>query len=473
MRQAKLVPTILCGGVGARLWPVSRDLHPKPFIRLADGRSLLQKAFVQGALMPSVKRIVTVTNRELFFMVEDELRKVNQGAIHTSFILEPEARNTAAAIAASALHVEQTEGGDAIMLVLPADHLIADLEAFNRAVEQAVDLALGGSLVTFGVRPTSAETGYGYIESEGHQVLQFVEKPDSRTAQAYVDSGRFLWNAGIFCFRAAVLLAEMKIHCPAILDAVRASMDASVSTGGRGFSSIELDARFREVPSDSIDYALMEKSSRLAVVPCDIAWADIGSWNAFAALEAADANGNRIRGEVSLHDVRDCHIQSEARVVGAVGLRNLIVVDTPDALLVADKSQAQDVKKVYEQLRVRDHGTHRCHPTVHRPWGTYTVLDEGLRHKIKRITVKPGASLSLQLHHRRNEHWVVVAGTALVTNGSREFCLSVGQSTHIPVGRQHRLANQSEDELVLIEVQDGEYLGEDDIVRLQDRYGRC
>lgn len=472
MNPPPLVPVILCGGAGSRLWPVSREMHPKPFIRLADGQSLLQKAFVRGAQLPDVTELLTVTNRELFFKTEDEYREVNTQHLPTSFLLEPCGRNTAAAVAAAVLHVMEKQPA-ALILVLAADHLIADQTAFAKAVEKARQLAEEGSLVTFGIKPDAPETGYGYIEAEGNRVLRFVEKPDAATAATYLKTGRFFWNSGMFCFKAAAMREQMALHCPTILHAVRACLDQSRCSAGKGFTQCELSPElFEQVPEDSIDYAVMEKSTNVAVVPCDIGWSDIGSWSALGDLSAPDAKGNRVEGEALLHDVQNCFIRSDERLVGVVGVHDLIIVDTPDALLVANKANAQDVKHVYNKLKASGHEVHKLHRTVHRPWGDYTVLEEGGRYKIKRIVVKPGASLSLQMHHHRSEHWIVVQGMAKVVNGEREVFVAANESTYIPAGHRHRVANPGVLPLVMIEVQSGDYLGEDDIVRFEDLYGR-
>jgi mannose-1-phosphate guanylyltransferase len=473
----KLIPTVLCGGAGSRLWPISRETHPKPFIRLADGQSLLQKAWLRGAVLPQAVEIMTVTNRDLFFKTEDEYREVanipTNKAFTNRFILEPFGRNTAPAIAAAALQVAAVHGDDACLLVLAADHLIADQESFAKAVASAMQLAAQGKLVTFGIKPAMPETGYGYIEADGNTVKRFVEKPNLETAKEYVASGRFLWNSGMFCFQAGVMLQEMEKHCPAILAATRACIAESRSAEGKGFSQLELDSdAFKQVPDDSIDYAVMEKSANVVVVPCDIGWSDIGSWTALGDLTPADAQGNRIEGEVMLHDVSNCYIQSNDRMVGAVGVKDLVIIDTADAVLVADRNRAQDVKHIYARLKKEGHEAHRLHSTVHRPWGTYTVLEEGHNFKIKRIEVKVGASLSLQMHHHRSEHWIVVNGMAKVVNGQQEFIVQTNESTYIPAGHKHRLENASKQPLVMIEVQSGEYLGEDDIVRFEDVYGR-
>ena len=476
-----LIPIILCGGAGSRLWPVSRETHPKPFIRLADGQSLLQKAFLRGAMLPGATEVITVTNRELFFKTEDEYREINKTKLPTSFILEPFGRNTAAAIAAATLHVAKVHGDDAILLVLPADHLIAHQIAFADAVARATELAKRGSLVTFGIKPHTPETGYGYIQADGNRVVRFVEKPNLEIAKSYVDSGDYLWNSGMFCFSAGSMLRELERHSPEILAATKACIAKSKiaegatkgATPAAKFTQLELDAdTFAKVPDISIDYAVMEKSKDVAVVPCNIGWSDIGSWDAVGDLSVPDAEGNRIHGEALLHESSGCYVQSNGRMVGMVGVNNLIVIDTPDALLVADRSRAQDVKHIYAGLKAKGHETYKLHRTVHRPWGTYTVLEEGTGFKIKRIEVKPGATLSLQMHHHRSEHWIVVHGMAKVVNGERELLLSTNESTYIPAGHKHRLENPGVLGLVMIEVQSGEYLGEDDIVLFQDVYGR-
>ena len=469
-----IIPVILSGGVGARLWPVSRELHPKPFMQLADGQSLLQKAFVRAAKLPNVVDILTVTNRELYFKTEDEYRAVNPEAIPTSFILEPFGRNTAPAMAMAALAVLDMYGATAQLLVLPADHLISDFDAFSHAVARASQLAEAGLLVTFGITPNTPETGFGYIEADGERVKRFVEKPSLEKATEYLVSGHYLWNAGMFCFQAGAFLAEMTLHAPQVLEAVRACLAQSERATKKTALQIELNAnQFRQVPDISIDYALMERSSKVAVVACDIGWSDIGSWSAIGDLKAPDADGNRVQGNALLHESTDCYVQSNGRMVGVVGVRDLIIIDTPDALLVADRKRAQDVKHIYAGLKAMGHESYKLHRTVHRPWGTYTVLEEGKQFKIKRIEVKPGASLSLQMHHHRSEHWIVVNGMAKVVNGEQDLLLATNESTYIPAGHRHRLENPGVIDLVMIEVQSGEYLGEDDIVRFQDVYGRA
>jgi mannose-1-phosphate guanylyltransferase len=469
----KLIPTILCGGAGSRLWPVSREMHPKPFMRVDGGMSLLQATYRRAVELPGVAEVLTVTNRELYFQIQDEYRKLEDEGRARAYILETAGRNTAPAIAAAALHVARIHGDDAMLLVLPADHVVSDQQAFAAAVTQAVRLAQSGRIVTFGIRPTAAETAYGYIEFDGDRVLGFVEKPPLEQARAYAASGRHLWNAGMFCFTAGAMQREMRKHCPAILAGVAECLQRSRTSDDGGEKSLVLDSeRFGQLPSISVDYAVMEKSAEIAVVPCGFGWSDVGSWDALGALVKPDAHGNRVEGEALLHDVSNCYIRSEGRLVGAVGVDNLVVIDTPDALLVAARSRAQDVKNIYAQLKASGHESHKLHRTVHRPWGTYTTLEEGPGFKIKRVEVRPGRSMSLQLHNHRSEHWVVVTGTARIVNGEKNLDIRPNESTFIPVGTRHRMANPGTQDLVVIEVQTGGYLGEDDIVRFEDVYGR-
>ncbi|WP_043310090.1 mannose-1-phosphate guanylyltransferase/mannose-6-phosphate isomerase [Pseudomonas sp. ML96] len=477
--MSSLIPCIIAGGAGARLWPVSREARPKPFMRLPDGESLLQKTFLRAARLTGVQQILTVTNRELLFTTLDDYRQVNANGLALDLLLEPCGRNTAPAIAIAALHAQRQYGGDSQLLVMPADHLIQDEAAFAAAVGTARKIAASGRLVTFGIQPSRAETGYGYIETGntlstgGQEVLRFVEKPDAATAQQYLEGGRHLWNAGMFCLQVDCLLEELQRHAPEVLDAARASLEASQSLQGKECMQCELDrSTFAKAPDISIDYALMERSTKIAVVPCDIGWNDIGSWLTLRDLLPSDEQGNQVRGEAILHDVSNCYIDSPERLVGAVGVQDLIVVDTPDALLIADAERSQDVKHIVTELKRRGHVSYRLHRTVSRPWGSYSVIEEGPRFKIKRIVVRPGAALSLQMHHHRSEHWIVVSGMARVVNGERDFLLDTNQSTFIPAGHSHRLSNPGVIDLVMIEVQSGEYLGEDDIVRFEDIYGR-
>ncbi|BDB27097.1 mannose-1-phosphate guanylyltransferase/mannose-6-phosphate isomerase [Cupriavidus sp. P-10] len=435
----------------------------------------MQKAFLRATDLPGVSDVWTVTNRELYFKTVDEYHELGRDDVSTGFILEPVSRNTAAAIAAAALQISKQYGEETLVLILAADHLIDDQKEFGSAVSLASELALQGKLVTFGIQPDAPETGYGYLEVEGNNVVRFVEKPSLEKATEFVDSGRFLWNSGMFCFAAGAMLKEMSVHCPSILSATRQCIEKSRSwvEDGKGVR-LELDkATFEDVPDASVDYAVMEKAAAISVVPCDIGWSDIGSWTALGEMSPADPDGNRLEGSVELHDTRNCTIHSNHRLVGAVGLENLIIIDSPDAVLVADKGAAQDVKRIYAKLESRGHEAHKFHRTMHRPWGTYTVLEEGTGFKIKRIEVKPGGRLSLQMHHHRSEHWIVVSGMAKVVNGEREFFVSTNESTYIPAGHKHRLENPGLIKLVMIEVQSGPYLEEDDIVRFQDSYGRA
>ena len=479
------VSVILCGGAGTRLWPVSRSAYPKPFIRLPDGKSLLQHAFERAAGC-ATKEVLLVTNREYYFQARDEVERVTHGSQGTTvrFLLEPEGRNTAAAIALAAHWAASGLGAGTVLLVLPADHLIREQEAFAQAARDAICIARDGQLVTFGVVPSAPETGYGYIETgellrglPGARVRRFVEKPDRARAESFMASGRYLWNSGMFCFRADAILSALSRHAPVLATAARSCWHATAAKSASSkttIEAIEIDAAsFAAIESTSIDYAVMEKAESVAVVPARFNWSDIGSWDALSALTEADAQGNRVRGDAALVDVEGSFIHSEDRLVAALGLSNVLIVDTPDALLVAHRDRAQDVKRIVQQLESRGHEASRHHRTVHRPWGTYTVLDEGPGFKIKRISVKPGASLSLQMHHHRSEHWVVVSGEAEVVNGDASFRVHANESTYIPAGRKHRLANPGKDELVLIEVQTGSYVGEDDIVRFEDRYGRA
>jgi mannose-1-phosphate guanylyltransferase len=477
----ELIPVILSGGVGSRLWPVSREAHPKPFMALPDGQNLIQKTFLRAAKLDGVVEVLTVTNRELLFKTEDEYRAINSSGLAQAYILEPFGRNTAAAVAAAALQLKAIHGPDAQMLVLAADHLIQDEAAFANAVSKAVNLAAQGWLVTFGIQPQYPETGFGYIEAAtgevlegGLQVKRFVEKPDLKTAESYVAAGNYFWNSGMFCFRVGTVLDELEKHAPDVVAAVALTLELSRCTTAKDYSCLALDAdSFANVPDISIDYALMERSSKVATIPCDIGWSDIGSWNAVSDLTVPDADGNRFEGEVISHGSRNNYVNSEDRLTALVGVEDLLVVDTPDAVLIAHKDHAQDVKHIVGQLKSKGHTLHLLHRTVHRPWGTYTTLENGERFKIKRIVVKPGASLSLQMHHHRSEHWIVVSGMALVVNDQQELMLNTNESTFIRAGHKHRLKNPGVIDLVLIEVQSGDYLGEDDIVRFEDVYGRA
>lgn len=472
-----LYPVVLSGGAGTRLWPVSREAHPKPFMQLPDGQTLLNKTYRRASALPGVGEIVTVTNRDYYFRTKDEYLAAQTGQ-PGAYLLEPAGRNTAPALALAALYCADRFGADAVMLVLPADHLIANQTAFADAVAAAAQLAQQGQLVTFGIQPTAPETGFGYIEAgdplpPGRAVRRFVEKPDAATAAEYLASGRFYWNSGMFCFQAGQLLAAMESACSQVLAAARHCWAQTAGKVVVGSGMVEFDAAsFAQQTDISIDYAVMEKAPNVAVVPCDLGWSDIGSWNALGQLVQPDQHGNRHIGDAVVVDSSNTFIQSEHHLVAAVGVHDLVIVDTADAVLVAHKDKAQDVKKVVQRLKQNGHEAYRLHRTVSRPWGTYTVLEEGPRFKIKRIEVRPGASLSLQMHHHRSEHWIVVSGMAKVVNSEREIFVNTNESTYIPAGHKHRLENPGKLDLVMIEVQCGEYLGEDDIVRFQDNYGR-
>jgi mannose-1-phosphate guanylyltransferase / mannose-6-phosphate isomerase len=475
-----IIPVILSGGAGSRLWPVSREAQPKPFIPLADGQSLLQKTLDRARQMPGVSKCITVTNRDYYFQTKDEFAKLRGPMLDHTFLLEPFGRNTAPAIALAALAARQMDHGDAVLLVLPADHLIADVPAFTADAAAAATLARTGKLVTFGIKPTHAETGFGYIEmgadiagTGGKAVTRFVEKPYLELAQKYLAAGNFTWNSGMFAFTADAFLAALEAAQPAMYDACQKCWEASLTKNNSIHGAVEVDAdTFKDVTDLSVDYAVMEKSPSVAVVPAKFDWSDIGSWSAMQKLAQPDEHGNAMVGDAVMVDTRNTYVQSDGRLVATVGVDNLIVVDTPDALLVANADRSQDVKKVVDKLKGMQHESAKVHRTVSRPWGTYTVLEEGPGFKVKRIEVKPGSSLSLQMHHHRSEHWIVVQGTGKVTNGERVFLLQVNESTYIPAGQVHRLENPGKIDLAMIEVQAGSYLGEDDIVRFQDNYGR-
>ncbi|MCK5091153.1 MAG: mannose-1-phosphate guanylyltransferase/mannose-6-phosphate isomerase [Gammaproteobacteria bacterium] len=474
-----LIPVILSGGAGSRLWPISREAHPKPFMRLNDDESLLQKTLKRAAGLSGVEKVLTITNREYYFQTRDEYTALElDHPVSFDYVLEPCGRNTAPAIAMAALALEQSCGPEACMLVLAADHIIENQAEFASAVSEAKGLADKGYLVTFGIRPDRAETGYGYIEQGkavdgsgkvSYLVNAFVEKPDQETAEKYLASGKYLWNSGMFCFQVQTILKALQESAPDVFEAAKTCWEQSKMD----LEPPEMNAeRFADMPNISIDYAVMEKARSVAVVACEFDWNDVGSWDSVSGLLEADDAGNRAIGEAMLVDSTDCYVHSDHRLVATLGVNNLVIVDTADAVLVADKRCSQDVKKIVEKLKQEGHEAYRFHRTVHRPWGTYTILEESGRFKIKRIEVKEGAELSLQMHHHRSEHWIVVSGTAEVVNGDKTFMVHTDESTYIPAGNKHRLHNPGVVPLVMIEVQTGEYLGEDDIVRFDDRYGR-
>ncbi|QBB69776.1 mannose-1-phosphate guanylyltransferase/mannose-6-phosphate isomerase [Pseudolysobacter antarcticus] len=476
-----LIPVILSGGAGTRLWPVSRSAYPKPFMQMGDGQSLLYKTLDRALKITGAGgSVLTVTGRDYYFLTRDEYATHPQAQVDKlPFLLEPVGRNTAPAIVLAAMYAREQLGADATLLVLPADHLIRDLDAFAADAQRANALAQDGWLVTFGIRPTHPETGFGYIRMgaaitahEGREIGAFVEKPDLEKAETYVASGEYVWNSGMFCFRADVLLETAQQTCPDVYAAAQLCYAQHIGSA----SPVEFarDA-FLAQPDISIDYAIMERAAKRAVVPAQFDWSDIGSWKAMSDIapeSETDDAGNRIRGSAIVIESENCYIQGEKRLVAAVGVKNLVIIDTGDAVLVADRERAQQVKLVVEQLRASGHDAAKHHQTVHRPWGSYTVLEDAPDCKVKRLVVKPGQVLSLQLHHRRSEHWTVVSGVAKVRVGEEEFLLERNESTYIPMNTIHRLENPTDTDIALIEVQCGDYFGEDDIVRLEDRYGR-
>lgn len=467
--MAILQPVILAGGTGSRLWPLSRELYPKQLLNLVGDHSLLQATFTRVIGLPGVATPILVIGEEHRFIAKAQVDALDCRQ-EVPILLEPMGRNTAPAICAAAYFSQKMHDQPVVLLVLPADHLVRKAEAFAQAVAEAVALAEQGRLVTFGVQPTCPETGYGYIrKGEGNSVRSFVEKPDLETAKAYLASGEYFWNSGMFAFRNDTVIQQMTDLCPEIC----ASMEQAVANGVSDGTFFRLQGvSMASSPSDSIDYALLEKSNQVAVVPVDLGWSDIGSWQALWEVSDKDQDGNVASGDVILEGVENSLIRSEHSLVAAVGLVDTMVIETADAVLVAPMSRAQDVKKVVDRLKrdKRDH--YKVHQTVFRPWGSYTILEEQEKFKIKRITVLPKVKLSLQMHHHRSEHWVVVKGTARVTCGERVFLVMENQSTYIPCGETHRLENPGVIPLELIEVQNGSYLGEDDIVRFDDDFGR-
>ncbi len=500
-----LQPLILAGGSGTRLWPMSREHYPKQLLSLAGEHTLLQDAATRldglplgdagvadGAANPihAVRAPLVICNEDHRFLVAEQLRQVDRKP--AGILLEPVGRNTAPALTLAAL-AELATGDDAILLVMAADHVIRDVATFHRAVIQAAVLAGDGMLVTFGITPDRPETGYGYIktgapvgeqstapQSQPRRLAAFVEKPDAETAQAYLDSGQYLWNSGMFMMRASVWLEAIRHFQPEMAEACRLTYDRGRADGVfRHMSRAEMEA----CPSDSIDYAVMEKISggaeegaaaayRAAVVPLDAAWSDVGAWSSLWDISPGDEDGNVISGDVYCHDTRDSLLVAEHRLLATVGLDDVVVIETPDAVLVARKDRAQDIKHIVQRLKQEQREEHRTHRKVYRPWGSYEGLDMGDRFQVKRLTLTPGAAISLQLHHHRAEHWIVVSGTARVTRDGEQFLLSENESTYIPVGARHRLENPGKVPVEIVEVQSGSYLGEDDIVRVEDKYNR-
>ena len=468
-----ILPVVLSGGSGTRLWPLSRKMHPKQLLPLVNENSLLQDTLNRFKTATHIERAIVICNEEYRFMVAEQVRQTHIKGV--DIILEPVGRNTAPAIALAALNAIRDDS-DPVLLVLPADHDIRKVEHFLNMVVVGEQQALAGRLVTFGIVPDKPETGYGYIKAKqssgtdgAYDVERFVEKPDRETAQTYVNDGDYYWNSGMFMFRASAYLEALQQHAPDIYQ----SCYQAAANAERDMDFVRIDkAVFENCRSDSVDYAIMEKADNVAVIPVDIGWSDVGSWAALQDLAATDTNNNSLLGDIKVQTVKNCYIRAEDHLVVALGVEDLIIVDTHDALLVAHRDHVKDIKTIVEQLDAEDREEVLLHKRVCRPWGCYQGIDHSDRFQVKRITVNPGAVLSLQLHHHRAEHWVVVNGMAKVTRGDEKFTLSENQSTYIPVGMKHRLENIGKIPLELIEVQTGGYLGEDDIVRFDDVYGR-
>mgnify|MGYP001432736054 CR=1 FL=1 len=473
-----LIPVILSGGAGTRLWPLSRELYPKQFLPLTGERTMIQETALRAAGLPSAAAPIVMCNEAHRFMVAEQLRQV--AVEPQAILLEPVGRNTAPALAVAALAAlagatdKRADNSGILLLVLPADHVLKDVAAFHRAVEAAIPAARDGRFVTFGVVPTQPETGYGYIRKGPGSgpvlpVAAFVEKPDAAKADQFIASGDYLWNSGMFLLAAQRYLDELKRLDPAMF----AACESAFASAARDLDFIRLErTAFESCRADSIDYAVMEKTDRAAVVPLDAGWSDVGSWASLQDALLADAEGNVMRGDVLAEDSRDCLLYSSHRLVAAVGLDQHVVIETKDAVMVAPKDRVQDVKRLVERMKRAGRSEPGLHREVFRPWGSYDSIDAGERFQVKRLTIKPGAVLSLQMHRQRSEHWVVVRGTARITRGEEVFLLHENESTYIPIGTMHRIENPGELPLQIIEVQSGSYLGEDDIVRLEDHYGR-
>ncbi len=469
--MTKITPTILSGGSGSRLWPVSRSMYPKQLMPLTGDRTMLQDTALRLEGLDGVAdECIVVCNEAHRFLVAEQLLEIGQDA---QIVLEPEGRNTAPAVALAAFLAKENDD-DTILLVMPADHVIADIEAFQDAVTRGLSAAVKGDLVTFGIVPTRAETGFGYIKAtpDGNKpvsVQSFVEKPDLPTAERYIAGGEHFWNSGMFLFGAGAYLDAIKQHAPDIY----AACEKSIAGRNDGADFVRPDAdAFKACPSNSIDYAVMEKTDAAAMVPLDAGWSDVGSWASLQDVRASDSAGNTTDGDVLMHDCKDTFIQAESLLVAAVGLEDVVIVETKDSVLVAKKSRSQDVKAIVDELKNRDREETKLHRQVFRPWGSYDSLESRDGFQVKRLIVKPGAVLSLQKHAHRAEHWVVVRGKARVTRNDDVFDLGVNESAYIAIGDVHRIANPFDAPVHIIEVQCGDYLGEDDIVRLEDDYGR-
>ena len=465
-----MIPVILSGGSGTRLWPLSRGQYPKQFLPLVSSHTMIQETMLRLAGLDGLKAPIAVCNEDHRFMMAEQLWEI--GVKPAAIILEPVGKNTAPAVAMAALTAASE---DDILLVLPADHVIADLAAFHKAVVQAQALAKQGFLVTFGIVPTEPETGYGYIKRDTLQhgstfnVAAFVEKPDAETAKRYLDSGDYYWNSGMFAFKVGTFLSELEKFNPEMLANCRLALNAAV----RDLDFVRLDkALFSSCPADSIDYAVMEKTDKAVVIPLDADWNDVGSWSALWDVTDKDASGNAISGDVLTVDTHNSFIYAQSKLVAVIGANDLVVIETADAVMIAPKDRVQEVKDIVAQLKERGRSEADVHRKAYRPWGHYDLVDSGERHQTKRIVVKPGGKLSVQRHHHRAEHWVVVKGTALVTKGDEKLLISENESTYIPLGIVHCLENPGVIPLEIVEVQSGSYLGEDDIVRFGDQYGR-
>ena len=467
-----IIPVILSGGSGTRLWPLSRKQYPKQYLPLAGDNTMLQETILRLSGLDNLADPIIICNADHRFLVAEQCQQID--IKNPIILLEPIGRNTAPAIAAAALQsLKQTD--DAVLLVLSADHVIQDVEAFHQAINIASQQAQDGKLATFGIVPTNANTGYGYIKSSvdsnngAHKVEEFVEKPDLETAEKYLEQGNYLWNSGMFMFKATTLINELTTHSPDIVKAV----NNAVNNAEQDLDFIRLDKKaFESSPSDSIDYALMEKSDNVVVIPLDAQWNDIGSWSALHDIGTKDSDGNVIQGDVFTKDTTNTYIHANHHMVATIGVQDLVIVDTPNATLIATKDRVQEVKKIVERLQEQDREEQFCNRKVYRPWGWYDSIEVGFHFQVKRLHVNPGAKLSLQMHHKRAEHWVVVSGTATAINGEDVLTLTEGDSTYIPVGTTHGLENKTNEQLEIIEVQSGTYLGEDDIVRFEDIYGR-
>jgi len=482
----QIIPVILSGGSGTRLWPLSRKQYPKQYLPLAGDNTMLQETILRLSGLGNLANPIIICNADHRFLVAEQCQQID--IKNPTILLEPVGRNTAPAIAAAALQ-SLKDLDDSTLLVLSADHVIQDVEVFHQAINIASSQAQDGKLATFGIVPTDANTGYGYIKSQGelpigkrgcpgvsadsndgaHKVEEFVEKPDLKTAESYLEQGNYLWNSGMFMFKATTLIDELTTHSPEIVT----SVNDAVNNAAQDLDFIRLDGQaFESSPGDSIDYALMEKSDNVVVAPLNAQWNDIGSWSALHDIGTKDSRGNVIQGDVFTEDTTNTYIHANHHMVVTIGVQDLVIVDTPNATLIATKDKAQEVKKIVERLQEQDREEQFCHRKVYRPWGWYDSIEVGLHFQVKRLHVNPGAKLSLQMHHKRAEHWVVVSGVATATNGNQELTLTQGQSTYIPHKTVHCLENQTDEPLEIIEIQNGEYLGEDDIIRFEDIYSR-